>query len=64
MGQVMPHLKGKLDGIAVRVPVPDGSIVDLVAKLGTDVTVESINQAEPEGGFYLPAAMILSICRM
>ena len=36
VGKVMPELLGKLDGIAMRVPVPDGSIVDLVAELGRD----------------------------
>ncbi len=45
VGQVMPELQGKLDGIAMRVPVPDGSIVDLVAELENDATIDSINQA-------------------
>jgi len=45
VGQVMPKLKGKLDGMAVRVPVPDGSIVDLVATLSREATVESVNAA-------------------
>ncbi len=42
---VLPHLKGKLDGLAMRVPVPDGSITDLVATLGRDVTIEEVNAA-------------------
>jgi len=42
---VLPHLKGKLDGMAMRVPVPDGSITDLVANVGRDVTVEEVNAA-------------------
>jgi glyceraldehyde 3-phosphate dehydrogenase len=42
---VLPHLKGRLDGIAMRVPVPDGSITDLVATVGRDVTVEEVNAA-------------------
>jgi glyceraldehyde 3-phosphate dehydrogenase len=42
---VLPHLKGKLDGMAMRVPVPDGSITDLVATVGRDVTVEEVNAA-------------------
>ncbi len=42
---VLPHLKGKLDGMAMRVPVPDGSITDLVATLGRDVTIEEVNAA-------------------
>lgn len=43
VGLVIPELKGKLDGIAARVPVPDGSFVDLVAELNQDVTAEAIN---------------------
>jgi len=45
VGKVMPALKGKLDGIAMRVPVPDGSIVDLVAELEKPTSVEGINAA-------------------
>ena len=45
IGLVMPELAGKLDGLAMRVPIPDGSIVDLVLELDSDVTVESINAA-------------------
>ncbi len=44
-GLVIPDLKGKLDGIAVRVPVADGSLVDLVAELEKDVSAEEINSA-------------------
>lgn len=43
--KVIPDLKGRLDGMALRVPVTDGSVVDLVATLKTDATVESINAA-------------------
>jgi glyceraldehyde 3-phosphate dehydrogenase len=42
---VLPHLKGKMDGMSLRVPVPDGSITDLVATLKRDVTVEEVNEA-------------------
>jgi glyceraldehyde 3-phosphate dehydrogenase len=45
IGLVMLELAGKLDGLAMRVPIPDGSIVDLVVELDSDVTVESINAA-------------------
>jgi glyceraldehyde 3-phosphate dehydrogenase len=45
VGKVMPDLKGKLDGTSVRVPVADGSIVDLVVTLEKDATVEGINAA-------------------
>ncbi len=42
---VIPELKGKVDGVALRVPVPDGSIVDFVAEVGRDVTVDYVNKA-------------------
>ena len=45
IGLVMPDMKGKLDGMSVRVPTPDGSVVDLVAELETSVTKEQINAA-------------------
>ena len=45
IGQVLPELDGKLDGLAMRVPVPDGSIVDLTVELERDTTVEEINAA-------------------
>ncbi|HUS87657.1 MAG TPA: type I glyceraldehyde-3-phosphate dehydrogenase [Bacteroidales bacterium] len=45
VGIVIPELKGKLDGMAVRVPTPTGSLVDLVALLKTETTKEEINAA-------------------
>ena len=45
VGKVLPHLEGKLDGMAIRVPVPDGSIVDLAVRLERDVTVDKVNEA-------------------
>ncbi|MFZ4784916.1 MAG: type I glyceraldehyde-3-phosphate dehydrogenase [Flavobacteriales bacterium] len=48
VGEVLPMLKGKLDGVAVRVPTPDGSLTDLVAILSRDVTKEEINAAMKE----------------
>ena len=45
VGKVLPNLDGKLDGMAMRVPVPDGSTVDLVLELGRSVTVEEVNAA-------------------
>ncbi len=45
VGKILPRLKGKLDGVALRVPVPDGSVVDLVATLARDVTIEEVNAA-------------------
>jgi glyceraldehyde 3-phosphate dehydrogenase len=44
-GLVLPSVAGSLDGLALRVPVPDASIVDLVANVGTDVTVKDIKDA-------------------
>jgi glyceraldehyde 3-phosphate dehydrogenase len=41
---IMPHLKGKLDGIAVRVPVPDGSFTDFVCEVRKETSVEEINK--------------------
>ena len=45
VGQVLPQLQGKLHGIAARVPVPDGSVVDLFVRLGRDVSVDEVNDA-------------------
>ncbi len=42
---VLPELKGKMDGISLRVPVPDGSVTDLVAQLGREVTKDEVNAA-------------------
>ncbi len=45
IGLVLPHLKGKLDGFAMRVPTPDVSVVDLSCELNGEATVEGINEA-------------------
>jgi len=45
IGLVLPDMKGRLDGMSMRVPTPDGSVVDLVAELETPVTKEQINAA-------------------
>jgi glyceraldehyde 3-phosphate dehydrogenase len=42
---ILPELAGKLDGVALRVPVPTGSIVDLICELSKEVTAEEVNQA-------------------
>jgi glyceraldehyde 3-phosphate dehydrogenase len=44
IGIVMPDLKGKVDGISVRAPVPTGSITDLVVQVGREVTVDEVNE--------------------
>ncbi len=51
-GVVIPGLDGELDGIAVRVPVEDGSLTDLAAVLSREVTVDEVNSAfaEAAGG--------------
>ena len=45
IGLVLPDLKGKVDGISVRAPVPTGSITDLVVRLSREVTVDEVNAA-------------------
>jgi glyceraldehyde 3-phosphate dehydrogenase len=61
IGTVIPALAGKLDGFAVRVPIPVGSIVDLVVNVKEDVTVDTVNaalKAAAEG----PMKGILAYC--
>jgi glyceraldehyde 3-phosphate dehydrogenase len=48
VGQILPKLKGKLDGMAMRVPVPDGSIVDLTCRMKREVTAKEVNAAVKE----------------
>lgn len=48
VGEVLPELKGRLDGIASRVPVPDGSVVDLFAKLRTSCSAADVNAVVQE----------------
>jgi len=45
VGKVIPSLKGRLDGLSLRVPVPDGSVVDLTAKLARKTTRDEVNAA-------------------
>ncbi len=45
IGLVLPHLKGKVDGMSMRAPVPTGSVTDLVVELREEATVDAINQA-------------------
>jgi glyceraldehyde 3-phosphate dehydrogenase len=44
-GEVLPELKGRMDGIALRVPVPDGSVVDLTCQLSRETTADEVNAA-------------------
>jgi len=48
VGKILPELNGKIDGMAIRVPTPTGSLIDLVANLKKEVTKEEINQAMKE----------------
>jgi glyceraldehyde 3-phosphate dehydrogenase len=61
IGEVLPELKGRLDGISVRAPVTDGSLVDLVCRVKTAATREAINAAmrSAAGG---PMKGILEYC--
>ncbi len=61
IGEVLPHLKGKLDGIALRVPTPDGSVVDLVAELRDGPSADEVNQALREAADG-PMKGILGCC--
>jgi len=59
VGKVLPELNGKLDGIAMRVPVPDGSVVDFNVRLEQDVTLENINDAVHAAAESGPLAKVL-----
>jgi glyceraldehyde 3-phosphate dehydrogenase len=58
-GAVIAELAGRLDGVALRVPVPDGSLTDLTAVLGRDVTAEEVNSAFEQAGAAGPLAGVL-----
>jgi len=61
VGLVLPHLKGKLDGMSIRVPTPNVSVVDLVAEVEQDATEETINAALKEAADG-PMQGILKYC--
>jgi glyceraldehyde 3-phosphate dehydrogenase len=61
VGKVLPQLKGKLDGMAMRVPVPDGSIVDFTCRLGQKVFSPEINQVVKEAALG-PFCNIVEYC--
>jgi glyceraldehyde 3-phosphate dehydrogenase len=61
VGKVIPELNGKMDGMAVRVPTPTGSLVDFVANLKTEATKEEINAAMKEAAEG-PMKGILEYC--
>ena len=59
VGQVLPELNGKLDGIAMRVPVPDGSVVDFNVRLEQNVTVDDVNDIVRVAAYNGPVAKVL-----
>ena len=68
VGEVLPELRGKLDGIAMRVPTPNVSVVDLVAQVDSSTTAEAVNQAfaaaeagRLQGILHLSPAPLVSI---
>ena len=59
IGLVLPHLEGKVDGVAVRVPVPTGSLTDLVVEVGREVSKDEVNDAYRAAAASGPLAGIL-----
>jgi glyceraldehyde 3-phosphate dehydrogenase len=59
IGEVLPALKGKLDGIALRVPTPNGSVVDLTAEVSRETTADEVNAAFRAAAESGPLAGIL-----
>ncbi len=62
VGLVIPELKGKMDGFAMRVPTPDGSVVDLTVELATEVTRDDVNNALKQAAEG-PMKGILEFCQ-
>ena len=56
VGEVIPEMKGRLDGVALRVPVVDGSLVDLAVLVGREVTAQEVNAAFEAAGSSGPLA--------
>jgi glyceraldehyde 3-phosphate dehydrogenase len=59
IGLVLPELKGKVDGISVRAPVPTGSVTDLVVRLSRETTAEEVNEAFRSAGSSGPLSDVL-----
>lgn len=62
IGLVLPHLAGKLDGLAMRVPVPSGSVIDLVAKVHGEVDVMAVKEAFRAAAGHGPLSSVLEYC--
>jgi hypothetical protein len=60
-GEILPQLKGKITGMAMRVPVPNGSITDMTVSLGKDVTAEEVNEALRKASVKSPLRAILRV---
>ena len=58
---VIPALAGKMDGMAIRVPVPDGSVTDIVAELATPTTVDELNACLRDAAQRPPPQGILAV---
>ncbi len=63
ISQVIPELKGKMDGVAIRVPTPLGSIVDLAVVLEKDATADEINRAMKEASEHSSMSNTLEYCQ-
>lgn len=62
IAEVIPEMKGKLDGIAIRVPTPDASLVDLAVLLEKEATPEEINAAMKKAASQKPLSQTLQYC--
>jgi glyceraldehyde 3-phosphate dehydrogenase len=62
IAEVMPEMKGRLDGCAIRVPTPDGSLVDLTVIVARDTTVEEVNAAVKKAATSGPLSKTLQYC--
>jgi glyceraldehyde-3-phosphate dehydrogenase type I len=60
--EVLPALKGKMDGMAIRVPIPDGSVTDIVAQLNQSTSAKEINACLREAAGKPPLQGILEVC--
>jgi glyceraldehyde 3-phosphate dehydrogenase len=62
VAEVLPELKGKLDGCAIRVPTPDGSLVDLTVIVGRETTKDEVNAAVKKAATSGPLSKTLEYC--
>jgi glyceraldehyde 3-phosphate dehydrogenase len=62
IAEVIPDMKGRLDGCAIRVPTPDGSLVDLTVIVERETTVEEVNAAVKKAAASGPLSRTLQYC--